>query len=157
MSIAMLEDYRKVHDLLDDFESTFWSLLFGALKFFAGKVTLKLSAFYWYDDIEDEDGNKRWVGGSLKRSLISGKDLRGPQVQFECMPLRALIAEFSKIWKMYYIAEDLSTESEAHSNAYEKLRAEMSQATYWTNVFDAYLAHVTNSGSLIAAMTVYTL
>lgn len=139
MSIAMLQDPFKPHDILDDMESIFWSLLIGAAKYFAGKIQISMEDFF-YQKTKLIDGRLYVVGGNLKRDLLAD-DLS--DMPFDCVPLRDLITRLSNIWRNYYrIRSDVkptSTDSEAQAE-FKQLREQLSKPAYWIAIFDEALA-----------------
>lgn len=88
MSSAMLKDPFKIHDFNDDMECLFWSLLIGASKYFAGKITMSYEGFS-HRMTKTIEGKLYFVGGEFKRSILHGSSLSN--MQFECAPLRDLI------------------------------------------------------------------
>ena len=74
MSIAMLQDPFKVHDILDDLEATFWAYLLGVVKHFAGNITFSLNDLF-YQDYKEIDGTPHRIGGRAKRGLLESGEL----------------------------------------------------------------------------------
>ena len=96
MSIAMLEDPFKVHDILDDLESIFWSLLYGAIKYFSGAIKVDTKAFFFQSEVEI-NGKLCLVGGDSKGRLLESAALTN--MAFDCAPLRELISHLSRVWR----------------------------------------------------------
>lgn len=138
MSIAMLEDPFKAHDIVDDMESIFWSLLIGAAKYFAGKIQISMEDFF-YQKTKLIDGKLYVVGGNVKRDLLH-TDLSN--MPFDCAPLRDLITRLSDIWRKYYEAKARFDARPSNRKAEEKYRKRHEQASkpaYWIAILDKAL------------------
>ena len=139
MSIAMLQDPFKTHDILDDMESTFWSLLMGAIRYFAGKIEFSIEDFF-YQKYKPIDGKRYVVGGDLKRVLLESSSLTN--MPFHCAPLRNLITRLSNIWRKYYSlrsdAKPTFDDLEAQE-AFKQLREQLSEPAYWIAILDEAL------------------
>ncbi|KAI0688598.1 hypothetical protein BC835DRAFT_1419038 [Cytidiella melzeri] len=105
MSIALLEDPLKAHEPLDDLESVFWALLFGAMHRFdhIKDATIIIAMFDEKNLTQLADGSTAYVGGSLKFAAL-GKIHKG--LHFKCLPLQNLICRLANEWKKYYVLRD---------------------------------------------------
>ena len=139
MSIAMLEDPFKTHDILDDLESIFWSILYGAIKYFSGTVTFDMKAFFSQSEIEI-NGRLHVVGGGMKKGLLESTSLTN--IPFDCAPLRELISHLSRVWRKYYRARVDVSEAPSNEEArqeYETQREKLSKPAFWLDIFDQLL------------------
>lgn len=101
MSIGLLEDPNKPHEILDDLEALFWSLLYATLHRFEHKSKFNMDIFNWYEP-EQSDGRYtgRIVGGEPKRTAL---EKMGEKVEFTCKPLDTLIATLALELQDYYL------------------------------------------------------
>lgn len=132
MSIALLQDSSKPHDILDDLESVFWSKLWGGVKYFSGRVVLDMSVFFEKSE-ETVDGDVRQVGGDKKRALLLKPF--ASKVNFLCAPFQALVSELFKMWSLYYVAA-----SDVGEN-FHQLRQEYGRPKLWVEVFDKHMGN----------------
>lgn len=99
MSIGLLDDPDKLHDVEDDLEAVFWVLLYCALKRFAPPCpSLPISAFadQW------EDINGRLVGGYEKLTLLQRRFYK--DVEFRSPAFRNMIHDMAETWKTYHLS-----------------------------------------------------
>ncbi|KAI0087092.1 hypothetical protein BDY19DRAFT_995175 [Irpex rosettiformis] len=100
MSIAMLRNPDKVHEILDDLEAIFWTFLYATLHRFRHTSTFNIEAFSWWED-EQCDGapTGRVLGGQLKNEALP---YIPNTVKFACKPLQNLITVLSLALYDYY-------------------------------------------------------
>lgn len=159
MSIALLRDLNKSHELLDDLEAIFWTLLYAALHQFKHTGTFHMDIFNWWGNEHrwDNTPSGRVTGGALKNDALPRI---GRTFEFVCSPLQNLIKDLSRAWRDYYRAvDDLSglegdlaknvreaeTESdideylrssvEAAREDFKALHAKLSKPSYWRAYF----------------------
>ena len=139
MSIAMLKDPLKGHTILDDMESMFWSMLYGAIRYIAGDITLSLEPFF-QQQIETINGRLYLVGGDSKLLLLVVHKLIN--LPFLCGPLRELISQLAVIWGNYYRAfhEKQAFGTEEYQAEYDRQYQLLSKPSFWIAKFDAALA-----------------
>ncbi|KAI0089409.1 hypothetical protein BDY19DRAFT_102256 [Irpex rosettiformis] len=102
MSIALLRNSDKANDILDDFESLFWVLLYGALYCFDYGVTEKSQLdMTMFDDRVPmhHTGCKAYLGGNKKWLALSGI---ADWLTFSSPPLDNLIKNIAAEFQAYY-------------------------------------------------------
>lgn len=140
MSIALLRDPHKTHDILDDFESLFWAKLFGAVKYFAGKISFDMDAFF--------DHTKKCIKGQMhevggKGKFLALHDPETKQIPFTCGPFMKLLGQLAKMWKQYYTIKydhEEEPENDDYRKAFDEIRQKYSNPDFWVAVFDKHLA-----------------
>ncbi|KAI0087841.1 hypothetical protein BDY19DRAFT_1091345 [Irpex rosettiformis] len=150
MSIAMLEDPSKPHELLDDLESVCWTLFYSALHRFKHSGLPNMKMFEHADREKNHDGTAtgRILGGDLKRTLLS--KFR-KQIEFACTPLQDLLSWICKQLNNYYVAleelgaaEALAKRSPTKTNlsdlvearqVYDKIHGSLSKPSTWRERF----------------------
>ena len=98
MSILLLRDPEKLHDLPDDLESLFWVMVFCALQWFLPSKRTHPMAMFEEEKL-DEEG--RTVGGVEKSITILGGTLY--LETFTCPTLQKLIHECAQCWMEYHL------------------------------------------------------
>lgn len=105
----MLDDIEKSHDLLDDFESVFWSLLFLCLHRISHTNIGKKINIAIFDErarIVRDDNKVIYKGGEGKRNALNKIQ---NSLHFDCAPLTTLIhdltQEFLDLYRLREIAE----------------------------------------------------
>lgn len=97
MSAFLLQDPDKTHDLLDDLESVFWVMAYGALKLFA-QPGQQLLLRVFDEQLVDDRG--RCIGGQGKEVSI----LKFARVTYTSEILQAVMRDFCKSWWKYHMA-----------------------------------------------------
>lgn len=154
MSIGLLEDPDKIHEILDDLqvEAIYWTLLYSALH------TCKHDGDFGLDILNhcrqeiNKDGEEtgRTLGGTFKRAALRGPLSLTRSVTFKCEPLQDLFSDLSEALENYYRAvEDLNRaygRAARHpagaAIAQEKLneqRAAISAPSFWSGMFQTAL------------------
>ncbi|KAI0089418.1 hypothetical protein BDY19DRAFT_942281 [Irpex rosettiformis] len=183
MSIALLRDSNKAHEILDDFESLFWVLVYGALHYFDYKIgknqPFSLEMFEERVPVHQAD-RELYVGGDKKMTAL---EMITTWVTFTSLPLHKLIDDVAAEFLAYYRLKHESRDTSSHTRTqtapqsqpagahvkkrptrarpdlsqrleraakkkdraealreYEELRAKMSKASYWSDIFDEALA-----------------
>ncbi|KAI0089506.1 hypothetical protein BDY19DRAFT_107486 [Irpex rosettiformis] len=104
MSIATLEDPEKGHDVLDDYESVFWSLLYGAMHFIKQlRCEICMDIFNYQGDVELANGTTVIIGGVSKRDALRGIRRK---LTFVSAPLTYLVHDMAGVWMEYYALKD---------------------------------------------------
>jgi hypothetical protein len=97
MSIRVLRNPLTPHELFDDLESTYWTMLYGAFHRFRHTEMIQMDMFsqahYRRDGVV--------TGGKDK---ISALFTMGSLLTFKCRPLKALFLSLSKALRAYYTA-----------------------------------------------------
>jgi hypothetical protein len=97
MSIRLLQNPRTPHELFDDLESVYWTMLYGAFHRFRHSQRIEMDMFS--ETSFEEDDNV--AGGDRKLlSLL----MMGSLLTFECEPLNTLFASLSMALYDYYSA-----------------------------------------------------
>jgi hypothetical protein len=97
MSIRMLKDPRSPHELFDDLESVYWTMLYGALHRFRHSQKIDMDMFSQASFRKEgvfSGGNDKLLALLMMNSLLT----------FECRPLKALFVSLSKTLYAYYTA-----------------------------------------------------
>lgn len=138
MSIAMLKNPFKPHDILDDHESLFWSKLFGAIKYLAGAISFDMEVFHQQGTLEI--GQKTYpVGGQRKIALLE-EGLS--QLSFTCIPLGELFVDLGELWRDYYRAKhdyEGRPSSAKYEKNYNEQRQRLSQSSMWYDTIDSFV------------------
>ncbi len=118
MSIGLCEDPQKVHDILDDYESSFWVLLYLAAHHFklrptsdggrgAPGLNIDLRLFDDCGDKQLPDGKTYKVGGEYKRDAL--RRLTPTGLNFASARLNGLISSVAREWNELYSLQDAVT------------------------------------------------
>ncbi|CAL1710004.1 unnamed protein product [Somion occarium] len=103
ISMALLQEPNKPHEVRDDLESCFWVLLYVSLHYFkhnGREVDFKLDFF---DEIKERRMDKapyQSVGGNLKIALLIADEL--DEVRWECHPLDELVHTLARLWRLAF-------------------------------------------------------
>ena len=104
MSIPLLKDPEKVHDLTDDLESMYWTMVYVALKRFT-PPDHKFPQNLFSDEVTDHpDGRRR--GGDQKKQLLLTNRL--DKWEFSSGVVKGLLQECRDAWRSYHALEDPS-------------------------------------------------
>ena len=115
MSIRLLRNPKKAHDILDDFEAIFWSLFYGGAHYYALDFSdLDLKLFDEKKEKELLDGTLVSVGGTNKRCLIL--EAVSERIRFVSKPLTDLIDNMASLWNQYYTAEESLNQARAEAS-----------------------------------------
>lgn len=99
MSIPLLRDPDRLHDLIDDLQSHSWVMIYGALKRFLWDGRPDFLGIF---DAQARDEEDRIVGGKDKYAAIRAGTLGS--LQYKCPTLRLLIRMCSRPWYKYQLA-----------------------------------------------------
>ncbi|KAI0089433.1 hypothetical protein BDY19DRAFT_1056459 [Irpex rosettiformis] len=119
MSVGLLQDPDKPHETLDDFEATFWALVYGGIHYYDNENKgLRLEIF---DERVKHQVRNVTVGGEGKRNLLSNIS---NLICFTCAPFNALIIEIAALLDEYYflwfrVHRNLASTSEANPSNLE--------------------------------------
>ena len=98
ISIELLRQPSKHHDILDDIESCFWVLLYVSfIHFELERGVPRFNLFNEYNDDIAEDGSCHMRGGQGKQTLISTNEMKS--YQWKCPALNWLIRSFVDVLK----------------------------------------------------------
>ena len=98
MSALLLQEPDKVHTIVDDLESVFWVLVYGALRRFAEPDQyLPMELF---DEVKYDRAGRRLGGTTKQVYVICGNLLR---LKFSARPLQKLVHECNECWSEYHM------------------------------------------------------
>ncbi|KAK7688397.1 hypothetical protein QCA50_008770 [Cerrena zonata] len=122
MSIALLRDDAKLHDIFDDLESLLWVLLFFAVHNFkyTGKFSMRV-----FDDvnyISRTDNDPVALGGDWKLTWLL-REVRN--MGFECKPLQTFFESYSRLHLDHYWKISFAGQSAEEKKALEDFEAEI--------------------------------
>lgn len=104
MSIGMLQNPRKAHDVLDDCESLFWAYLYGALHGYCHGTGHHIDLKMFDEQTTNERHPSVKVGGQLKRAMLPLLAAGG--LQFTSSALTDLVKSIAEHWNDLYILQD---------------------------------------------------
>ncbi|KAI0087816.1 hypothetical protein BDY19DRAFT_1010668 [Irpex rosettiformis] len=152
MSIALLRDPEKPHDILDDLEAHFWTFVYAALHRFKHSGNFNADFFNDWNKEANAEGQPtgQIVGGGSKLAALD--DIGRGTLMFKCAPLRVLIISLAKTFRKYYIAvgnvgyaktalletpqsESAKEEYAAECRVLDDLRGRLSNPSYWRNFY----------------------
>ncbi|GJE91967.1 hypothetical protein PsYK624_081190 [Phanerochaete sordida] len=144
MSIRLLDDPSRIHELVDDFEAVFWVLLFVALKRFAPPDT-PFPASLFHQRARDKEG--RSIGGAEKRTYISGAFFRHVGVGGDV--LRSLIRDCGEPWLIFYMSfMPFSDPPPALLQTFAETAKSVASPSFWLEKFAAALAKLPEPESI---------
>lgn len=138
MSLALLHKPTKLHDILDDMESAFWSQLWGSVKYFAGTVSFDMYMFF-HRSKETTDGRQQWLGGDMKRAFLGNEF--GEKIQFDCSPFQSLLSDLADVWNVYYFKAKGASAAGKKGEKYREMREKIQQPSFWLEIFDRHMAN----------------
>lgn len=102
MSIHLLENPDRRHDILDDLESVFWLLLYGSLHFLKHEARHFSMKLFDKEDIEfqDTDNEPRVTGGGKKRIFLDKCEFE--ELKFHSNPLNDLVCQLAEDFHTIY-------------------------------------------------------
>lgn len=125
MSISLLGDATKPHDIFDDLESLLWVLLFIAVHCFKYEGRFPMQIFNEAADYVNGDGGRTIIGGDAKMWWI-----QRTRITFECKPLQDFFESFRRFRREHLSKIADSVESEDEKKALEEYEAEIQQDIY---------------------------
>lgn len=138
MSIDLLENPAKLHDILDDMQSAFWSQLWGSVKYFAGDVSFDMHMFFNRSK-KTENSQQQWLGGDGKRSFLT-RDFE-TNIQLKCTPFQNLLSELADTWNVYYFKAKGTRAAGKKAEEYLEIRDKIQQPSFWLEIFDRHMAN----------------
>lgn len=150
MSIALLKDPSKAHEILDDLEALFWTLLYAALNRFEHTSSFNMSIFNDHDfEVVNGIPTGRIVGGKKKKDALDDISVT---VEFTSQPLQSLITTLSEALSEYYQyrraanarkkVADKNPNNAAAKRSYDaalkqlnERHATLSKPSYWRELF----------------------
>ena len=112
MSIGLLQQPDKPHEVLDDYESVFWASLYGGAHFYEHRLTglFDFSLFDEMTKVPTAEGSSVAVGGAKKLTLL--RDI-STSIQFTSTPFNTLITKIARpLYNYYSIAPGISKAEE---------------------------------------------
>lgn len=100
MSIALLRDTVKLHDVFDDIESLLWVLLFFAVQNFKYTGTFSMRVFDEATEAFHTEHGRIVVGGNRKLTWILREAYH---MGFECKPLQAFFDSYASFHMEHYL------------------------------------------------------
>ena len=150
MSIALLQDTSKAHDLLDDLEACFWVVLYVAFHFFANDNYPKRNLFDYKnveEVVDNDETHFKITGGTSKHSFIVGSVFT--RYTWDCKPFGRLIRALAGQWREYYVArgdwvaargpEADESQREIALSRLKALRKKLIEPAFWIKKFDKAL------------------
>lgn len=98
MSIALLQDPDKIHELVDDLEAVFWVLVYAAFKRFLLPGDIPPMLVF---DHEETRSDGRRVGGSFKKTCLFSRQLEG--YELTSASVHKLVLQASIHWFKYHV------------------------------------------------------
>ena len=139
MSIALLQDPEKLHDLLDDLESVFWVMVCCALEWFLRPNQTRPMSMFEEEKV-DEEG--RTIGGDGKYVALWSGSLK--LKTFTCPSLQRLVYDCAQRWGEFHLArqDDPSIAKLGSEGMMEKLKEMLDlapQPVFWQRIFTSAL------------------
>ncbi|KAK7688401.1 hypothetical protein QCA50_008774 [Cerrena zonata] len=125
ISIPLLDDAKKAHDIFDDLESLLWVLLFFAVHYFKYRGAFNMRVFNEVCEYSDETNGTILMGGDSKLRW-----LQSPRITFECKPLQAFFNSFRSFHRERHWKIALSTDNEEEKKVLEDYEAETQKDIY---------------------------
>lgn len=137
MSIALSQVPTKAHEIGDDLESLFWVLVFSAIHFVAHRGRRILRRHRLFDTGPNATSNP----SMLPHDTSAGKHIALTQEIFKDFPFlssafRALVEEFSLLWKDYYYTKGLVGRGYAMGTIHADIRDKVSSTAWLINFLD---------------------
>ena len=141
MSIALLKDPQKAHEIADDLEALFWALVFFGLHFVSHQdrnILLNNTAF--------GSTNERVYAGQIiggdelgKAKLLSGRTLR--DFPFQCRPFSRLITCLTRFMNRVLCMGGLDPDDmdESTRATYDKEKRQIADPDWWIDQFQGAL------------------
>lgn len=120
MSISLLGNLHKPHDIFDDLESLLWVLLFFAIRHFKYSGKFDMRVFNQAQPISDEDGEIQSVGGDSKFLW-----LQMPETVFDCKPLQDFFDSFRQFHLDYISKKSFSKAGGKRKATFQEFEAEV--------------------------------
>lgn len=127
MSIALLRDATKLHDIFDDLESLLWVLLFFAVHNFKYTGKFSMRVFDEATEVSDTENGRIVLGGDWKLTWVLREAYK---MGFECKPLQDFFNSYSRFHSNHYWKISHSTDNEKEKKVLEDLEAEISRDIY---------------------------
>ncbi|GJE92085.1 hypothetical protein PsYK624_082380 [Phanerochaete sordida] len=139
MSVALLRyPNTRRHDLVDDLQSVYWVLLYGAKRFVVGDITIAHQVFE--QKVLGNDGCTM-VGGGLKLACVVQNHIAG--ATFSTTALQDLVMRCSQHWSDYLEAVDKDPLPDDPETAAALDRA--AQPRFWIDLFATALREAEES------------
>ncbi|CAL1708939.1 unnamed protein product [Somion occarium] len=144
ISILLLQNPLKGHDVHDDLESSFWVLLYVSLHYFKHNQGQLIDLTFFneckeHHDGEDGDGEVHPLGGLKKSGFLSH---RLKHIKWRCAPLNSLIHAFGALlndYQYYYEKADGNDDKSAEAQ-FKAIQEQLDQVDIVLSLFDTALA-----------------
>lgn len=140
MSIPLLENPKKVHDIVDDLQSIFWVLIYGALKHFTlPDQSLPMEVF----SHQTIDRKGRRFGGRWKLSSIALGSFRN--LDYSSAALKNLVSKSDLVWRDYHAgingARQFASDEKLHAEIMEGMES-AKKPSFWVEAFATALSEL---------------
>ncbi|CAL1708580.1 unnamed protein product [Somion occarium] len=135
ISIRLLSDPYKLHEVHDDLEPCFWVLLYHALHYFEhNQPKVRPIFFDEMNPVEQDDGDVQAIGGKGKIAMLS---MELATYKWTCKPLDILIHKLGSVFEIY---NKMAKNPYADKDALSSLHQDIDNVDIVLNLFDAALA-----------------
>ncbi|CAL1708621.1 unnamed protein product [Somion occarium] len=135
ISIRLLSDPYKRHEVHDDLESCFWVLLYHALHYFEhNQPKVRPIFFDEMNPVEQDDGDLQAIGGGGKIAMLT---VQLHTYKWTCQPLDTLIHKLGSIFDEY---NRMIINPHADKVAFSSLQNAIDDVDIILNLFDTALA-----------------
>ncbi|KAK7692061.1 hypothetical protein QCA50_005466 [Cerrena zonata] len=101
LSIGMLMENGKIHEIHDDLESCYWVLLYISFHYF--EHTHPTFNINFFDEYEAPRDGAPASGGNKKNTFLTSNRLASNNINWTCKPLNVLLHELTALFQMYHI------------------------------------------------------
>ncbi|KAK7688395.1 hypothetical protein QCA50_008768 [Cerrena zonata] len=122
MSIALLRDATKLHDIFDDLESLLWVLLFFAVRNFKYTGKFNMRVFNEATEVSDTENGRIVLGGDWKLTWLLQEVYK---MGFVCKPLQDFFDSYSRLHLDHYWKITFSKRNAEERKALEDFEAEI--------------------------------
>ncbi|CAL1708930.1 unnamed protein product [Somion occarium] len=142
ISILLLRDPKKGHDVHDDLESSFWVLLYVSLHYFPHNLGPAFDAGFFDEykeqpDLRAGDGKIRPLGGFEKAGFLN---YTLQDIIWECAPLNTLIHVVGNIFDDYNTSHRKRNNNENEAARFSAIQEQLDRVDMILNHFDTALA-----------------
>ncbi|GJE92009.1 hypothetical protein PsYK624_081620 [Phanerochaete sordida] len=142
MSVELASNPDKLHGILDDLESVFWNLVYGALRRFALPEE-NTSTMMFEESGFDNQG--RATGGTMKGAFLLGRRYVG--LRLSSAKLSELIQRCGDCWRQCHLAlSPMDGIGERKKNEVREILKDAAKPSYWVDIFAATLRDMPPKG-----------
>lgn len=149
MSIPLLENPDKLHDLVDDLESVFWVFVYVAVKHFSAPDQVTPYRMMRMFNEEELGSQGQIVGGSRKTHCLFFGDLS--TTDFTDDALEKLLSHLGSCWHMYHCARTGNVPPVDDPEVILKMLKLAPLPSYWAEQFTTALQPTSPSGTRTGA------